>query len=217
MKKKLLMLSVLAGTAMTFAQQKITIIPSVGYAWRVAKTADNMDTSQKEYVKGLKSGFNFDIGAYYRVNASTGLGIKYNLYTASHTGDFRVTNPQQNESLILNDFKTDDRISFVGPGFIYSNFEEDVKHKLYYDMAVGVISYVSKNQFVETKGSNLGLATTIGYMYGISPAVMIGPQVSYTGGVLKKYKINGTEYKLNKGEYEGLHRVAASLGATFRF
>lgn len=217
MKKKLLMLSVLAGTAMTFAQQKITIIPSVGYAWRVAKTADNMDASQKEYVKGLKSGFNFDIGAYYRVNALTGLGIKYNLYTASHTGDFKVTNPQQNESLILNDFKTDDRISFVGPGFIYSNFEEDVKHKLYYDMAVGVISYVSKNQFVETKGSNLGLAMTIGYMYGISPAVMIGPQVSYTGGVLKKYKINGSEYKLNKGEYEGLHRVAASLGATIRF
>lgn len=213
MKKKLLMLSVLAGTAMTFAQQKITIIPSVGYAWRVAKTADNMDASQKEYVKGLKSGFNFDIGAYYRVNASTGLGIKYNLYTASHTGNFNVAN----ENIILNDFKTDDRISFVGPGFIYSNFEEDVKHRLYYDMAVGVISYVSKNQFVETKGSNLGLAATIGYMYGISPAVMIGPQFSYTGGVLKKYKINGTEYKPNKGEYEGLHRVAASLGATFRF
>ena len=217
MKKKLLMLSVLAGTALTFAQQKITIIPSVGYAWRVAKTADNMDASQKEYVKGLKSGFNFDIGAYYRINALTGLGIKYNLYTASHTGDFKVTNPQQNESIILNDFKTDDRISFVGPGFIYSNFEEDVKHKLYYDIAIGVISYVSKNQFVETKGSNLGLAATIGYMYEISPAVMIGPQFSYTGGVLKKYKINGTEYKLNEGEYEGLHRVAASLGATFRF
>lgn len=217
MKKNLLLLAVLAGSALTFAQQKITIIPSIGYAWRVAKTADDMPKMQKDYVKGLKSGFNFDVGAYYRVNSATGVGLKYNIFTASHTGNFMVTDYTQNESLIYSGFKTEDRISFVGPGFIYSNFEEVVKHKLYYDMAVGLISYTSKNDFVEITGSNLGLAASIGYMYQVSPAIMIGPQVSFTGGVLKKYKINGNEYNLEEGQYEGLHRVAASLGATFRF
>lgn len=217
MKKNLLMLALLAGSVLGFAQQKITVIPSIGYAWRVVKTADNMPADQKEYVKGLKSGFNFDIAAYYRVNNASGIGLKYNLYTASHTGTFKVTDNTQNESVLFSNFKTEDKISFIGPGFIYTNFEEAVKHKMYYDMAVGLISYVSKNDLVETKGSNLGLAATIGYMYQVSPAFMIGPQFSYTGGVLKKYKMNGTEVKLNEGEYEGLHRVAASLGATFRF
>ncbi len=217
MKKSLLLIAVLVGTAITFAQKKFTIIPSAGYAWRVVKTAEDMPKVQRDYVKGLKSGFNFDIGAYYRVNTLTGVGVKYNVFTASHSGDFMIIDEVNYENMIFTDFKTDDRISFVGPGFFYHNFEEDVKHKLYYDMAIGVISYVSKNELAEIKGSNLGLAASIGYMYQVSPAVMIGPQVSFTGGVLKKYKINGTEFKLQEGQYEGLHRVAASLGATFRF
>ncbi len=217
MKNKLLILALAVTPLLAVAQQKITIIPSIGYAWRTAKISDNMTAKQKDYVKGLKSGFNFDIGAYHRLNTAIGIGLKYNLYSTSHTGDFEVVNTQQNEKLTYSGFTTKDRISFVGPGFYYSNFEEEVKHKMYYDMAVGVISYSSKSDFGEVKGSNLGLAATIGYMYELMPSLMIGPQVSFTGGALKKYKINGVEYQLNEGEYEALHRVAVSLGATFRF
>lgn len=201
--------------ALAFSQEKFTVIPAAGYAWRTAKFPSGIDSHTKDYIKQLKSGFNFDIGAYYRLNPVIGLGAKYNLYTASANGTFSTVDPQGNK-ISLNT-ETNDKIQFMGAGFIYSNFEEDVKHKLYYDMALGVISYNSQLSGLTMKGSNLGLAATVSYMYAVTPKIYIGPQLGYTAGVIKKLKVNGVETELQKDNYEGLHRVALNLGATFRF
>lgn len=201
--------------ALGFSQEKFTIIPAAGYAWRTAKLPSGIDAQTKDYLKQLKSGFNFDVGAYYRINPMIGLGAKYNLYTASASGSFSTVGPQGNP-VVLNT-ETNDKIQFIGAGIIYSNFEEEVKHKLYYDLALGVISYNSQLPGLTMKGSNLGLAATISYMYAISPSIYIGPQIGYTAGVIKKMKINGVETDLGKDNYEGLQRVALNLGATFRF
>lgn len=199
------------------AQQKFTIIPSVGYAWRTASLPDNIDARNRDYLKQLKSGLNIDVGAYYRLKTNIGLGIKYNLYTANASGTIYSYNPQNNQQVSVN-MQTDDKITFIGPSLMYDNFDEVAgRHKLYYDLAVGMISYNTKSPGTEIKGSNLGLALTVSYMYQLSPKIFVGPQVSYTGGTLKKYQINGVEYEAPKEEYEALHRVALSAGAAFRF
>lgn len=213
--KKLIFLGLAAIPALFSAQQKFTLIPGAGFGWRIGKIPDAYGSQMKDYLKELKSGFNFDIGGYYRVNDMIGLGLKYNLYTASASGTLTVPGP--NDQMLTGTVQTDDKINFVGPAFMYSNFDENTKHKLYYDMALGVISYTSKTGTVTIKGSNLGLAATIGYMYALSPNIYLGPQVGYTGGTLKKIKVNGVEKELDKDSYESLHRVSAGLGATFRF
>lgn len=199
-----------------FAQQKFTIIPSVGYAWRTASLPSNLDARNRDYFKQLKSGVNIDVAAYYRLKTNLGLGVKYNLYSSSATGTVYGYDPQTNQPVSVN-LQTDDKITFVGPSLMYSNFEDARKHKLYYDLALGVISYTTKSPGSEITGSNLGLALTVGYMYQLTPMILVGPQLSYTGGTLKKFNINGVEYTAQEGEYEALHRVALSAGATFRF
>ena len=195
------------------AQQKISIIPSVGYAWRTAKLSDQLDAGEKAYGKQLMSGMNYDISAYYRLNETMGLGIKYNLYTASASGiGYEVDNPNNQVSLTTND-----KISFIGPALMYSNFDEETRHKLLYDVGVGLVSYISKTNTAEVKGSNLGLAGSISYMYAVSPRIYIGPHLGLGAGVLKKVKVNGVERTLEEGSYEGLSRVALGAGVTFRF
>jgi hypothetical protein len=83
-------------------------------------------------------------------------------------------------------------------------------------MGVGLISYKSKTENISSTGSNLGLATTIGYQYQITPSIFIGPQVGYTGGTLSKAEINGQKFDLPEDQKEGLHRITVSAGVTVR-
>lgn len=209
--KKTLFSALVLLPLLTFAQQKISIIPSAGYAWRTGKIPDNLSTQEKNYLKQLKSGFAFEVGAYYKLNELVGLGAKYSNFSASASGTF---SDNSNSSMQVS---TQDKINFIGAGFLYSNFEEGTKHKLYYDMAIGSITYISKTSGVEVKGSNLGLSASIGYMYEINKSFLIGPQVNYTGGTLKKVKVNGQEMQLQEGQYESLHRIGVGLGAGLRF
>ncbi|WP_373708087.1 hypothetical protein [Kaistella sp.] len=214
MKNKFLLFALAALPLTVFAQKKISIIPSVGYGFRTASLPSNITQQEESYLKGLKSGINFDIGAYYQLNNVIGLGVKYNIYSAYSSGSFSGFTPDGDPVSIS--LSTDDTITFVGPAFLYSNFNENTKHKLYYDMAIGVISYKSKTDNVLFSGSNLGLAATIGYMYEISPSIFIGPQVGYTGGTLVKAKLNGQQFDLPEDQKEALHRLTVSAGVTIR-
>lgn len=203
---KKLLLPLLLMPLVCAAQKKITIIPTAGYGWRINKISDKLNEQEREYMKDLKSGMNFGISAYYQINDQMGLGVKYDLYTASAVGSL------SSYSLIT----INDEITFIGPSFLYSNFEEKSRHKLYYDVAVGLLSYTSKTNFATAKGSNMGLAASFAYMYAITPAIYIGPQFSYTAGVLKSMSVNGQQKMLEKGQYEGLHKVALGAGVAIR-
>ena len=211
--KKIALLFLAALPAISFAQQKFTIIPGAGYSWRTAKISSGLPSDQREYIKSLKSGFHFDVSAYYRLNSTMGIGAKFNNYSAESDGNF-VLRDVSGQTLTVSGTK--DQITFVGPSFLYSNFESDTRHKLYYDLALGVLSYTTDSGFMVGKGSTFGLAATISYMYQIVPAVCVGPQLGFTGGVLSKMKFNGLESDLN-GEKESLHRASLGLGAAFRF
>ena len=191
-------------------QSKVTVMASAGYAWRTAKIPSGTAYYLKNHFEKLTSGFNFDISAYHRIGPNMGLGLKFNRYSAS-----AQTSPA---GVYLS---TKDRIIFIGPSFLYSNFERETPHKIYYDMAIGYVQYTSNtfvnNQKIENKGSALGLYSTIGYQYAVNRSFLIGPQIGFGLGVLKSYTENGVRKTLGNGEKEGLGRVSLAATATIRF
>ena len=191
-------------------QSKVTVMASAGYAWRTAKIPSGTAYYLKNHFEKLTSGFNFDISAYHRIGPNMGLGLKFNRYSAS-----------AQTSLAGVYLSTKDRIIFIGPSFLYSNFERETPHKIYYDMAIGYVQYTSNTfvntQKIENKGSALGLYSTIGYQYAVSRSFLIGPQIGFGLGVLKSYTENGVRKTLGNGEKEGLGRVSLAATATIRF
>lgn len=223
--KKLFFIAAFGGLLMVQAQDaqevtpaktpKFSIIPSVGYAWRTAKTPDGIPQNQKDYIKGIKSGVNFDISAYYNVKNNWALGLKFSRFSASTEGNLTVANPN-NGSSITAFASTKDHITFFGPAFMYNNFNEDTKHKLFYDFSVGYISYTTTTGNVKGKGGNAGFDLNIAYQYAINNQIFVGPKLGYTVGTLSEMKFNGQSMDLSENK-EGLGRVNLNLAATFRF
>lgn len=213
--KKLVVLGAFAISLTLSAQQKFSIMPSVGYAWRVAKMPSGINSAQREYLKGLKKGINFDVSAYYHLNSQVGLGLKYSNYSASSDGRLSVTDYYG--QVFSATVSTKDKITFFGPAMMFSNFTQETKHKLYYDMGLGVITYTTKTGNVEGKGSNLGLEANFGYQYEVAKQFLIGPKLGVTAGTLSKMKYNGTTIEFGEDQKEGLTRVSLSAVATFRF
>lgn len=211
--KKLIAAAFISVSAFS-AAQKFSIISSVGYAWRTAKTISGLSREEEEYVKGLKSGMNFDISAYYQVSNLVSVGLKYSNYSASSDGYILG---YVNNMPVSVPVTTKDQINFYGPALMISNFEEDTKHKMFIDMGLGVISYSTKTANVKGTGSNLGAELNFAYQYQITKNIFIGPKLGLTAGTLTKMKINGVTYDFDDDQKEGLHRVSLSAAATFRF
>ena len=188
-------------------QSKVAIMASAGYAWRTAEIP-----SGTAYLEKLTSGFHFDISAYHRIAPNMGLGLKFNRYSASAETSLA--------GVYLN---TKDRIIFIGPSFMYSNFEMDTPHKFYWDVALGYQQYTSSNNFsglgnFEVKGSSIGLYSTIGYQYAVSRSFLIGPQLGFGLGAVKLHVENGRSLSVgNNDKKEGLGRVSLAATATIRF
>ena len=193
-------------------QSKVAIMASAGYAWRTAEIPSGTAYFLKNHLEKLTSGFHFDISTYHRIAPNMGLGLKFNRYSASAETSLA--------GVYLN---TKDRIIFIGPSFMYSNFEMDTPHKFYWDVALGYQQYTSSNNFsglgnFEVKGSSIGLYSTIGYQYAVSRSFLIGPQLGFGLGAVKLHTENGRSLSLgNNDKKEGLGRVSLAATATIRF
>ena len=193
-------------------QSKVAIMASAGYAWRTAEIPSGTAYFLKNHLEKLTSGFHFDISAYHRIAPNMGLGLKFNRYSASAETSLA--------GVYLN---TKDRIIFIGPSLMYSNFEMDTPHKFYWDVALGYQQYTSSNNFsglgnFEVKGSSVGLYSTIGYQYAVSRSFLIGPQLGFGLGAVKLHVENGRSLSLaNNDKKEGLGRVSLAATATIRF
>lgn len=220
MLKKLLLLGALS-PSLIFSQDtqksepKISIIPSFGVAWRLAEMPSGIPEDTKDYIRGLKTGINFDLSAYYHLRGNSAIGLKYSNYMASSDG--RLTVQDGNGNPVSGFVNTKDNISFVGPAYMFSNFKEGTKHKFFYDIALGMLTYTTKTGSVKGTGSNLGLDANLGYQYAVSQQFFIGPKIGFVAGTLSKMKYNGTTVDFGEDTKEGLTRVSLSAAATFRF
>lgn len=220
MLKKITLFGILSLPTLFLAQKnsnpsEIAIIPSIGFGWRTAEMPKGISYQEKEYLKGLKSGSNFDISAYYLFKNVVGIGFKYSVFNASTDG--HITVRDNFGYSYTGNVHTKDKITFVGPSVLISNFNEETKHKLFVDMALGVITYTTQTGDVKGTGSTFGAEMNIAYQYQISQNILIGPKVGLSGGTLSKMKYNGVTYDFGEDQKEGLSRLSLSAAVTFRF
>lgn len=219
--KKITILGLLSASFMLSAQEnavtqgRFSIIPSVGYAWRLAETPDGISNDAKDYIKGLKSGLDVSISGYYHLKNNGAVGVKYSNYSASSEGRLTVQDDFGNSA--SGYVSTKDNISFIGASYMFSNYMEDTRHKLFYDIALGLITYTSTTGNIEGKGSNLGLDANLGYQYAVTKNILIGPKLGVVIGTLNSMDYNGQNIQFGDGEKEGLSRLSLSVATTFRF
>lgn len=201
--------------SMQSSEPRVAIIPSIGYAWRLAKTPTDVPQDTKNYINGLKGGVDVSIGTYYLLNGNGAIGLKYSGFFASSDGRLTVSN--NTGQFVTGTVSTKDNISFIGASYMFSNFKSDTKHKLFYDIALGLITYTTKTGNVKGTGSNVGADINFAYQYALSDHIFIGPKIGLTGGTLTKMKYNGVSYEFPEDQREGLTRLSLSAAATFRF
>ncbi|MBF4493110.1 hypothetical protein IR010_11205 [Flavobacterium sp. MR2016-29] len=198
---------------------------NIAQSFRVASSPDGLNSEQKEYLKKLKSGVSYDISAYYLKEGKTGFGLKYNVYKSSGTIDNQIIT--EDDGTEYNGSFTDDiTISFIGPSFIMTEDERARVGEANLELALGYLSYQNKSTVfgspVKITGSNLGVIGGMGYHFRITPHFLVGPQVNFVGGVLKKlkykYEDGSTEtIKLGDDDFENLWRIDLAISAKFRF
>lgn len=237
MKKNVLFYLFVLSTVFTYAQNStlsnieknkksnFLISFSGGFAWRVGGTAKNLDEVQKTIVRNLKSGNSIDASVYYKPD-QTGFGLKFNKFNASTSVSGIDVVMADNFSIENTTLDVNDNITFIGPSFYIDANDLNSKHHGMMDFAFGYLDYKSitkvSNRTYEINSGTFGMIANIGYRYCFNKYISVGPQVSFVGGVLKSFEIDGPnsfrkKIKLEKDNYENLWRIDLSLGATFRF
>ncbi|WP_281310318.1 hypothetical protein [Flavobacterium flavigenum] len=204
---------------------KFLLLANVAQSFRVASSPDGLNSEQKEYLKKLKSGLSYDISAYYLKDERTGFGLKYNAYKSSGT----LSNQQvtlDDGTTYRGDFSDDITISFIGASFILTEGQNSRTGEANLELAIGYMAYQNKSTIIgsplKITGGNLGMIGGIGYHFRVTPHFLIGPQINFAGGVLKKLKYKHADgstetIKLDKEEFENLWRIDLAIGAKFRF
>ena len=209
----------------SYKRSKFLILANIAQSFRVAGTPSGLNSEQKKYIKQLKSGLSYDISTYYLKDSESGFGLKYNVYLS----DGIIKNQPlvlQDGTTIRGDFTDDIKIAFIGPSFIMSQNENAKLGEANLEIALGYMSYVNNSTVIgaptKISGGNLGMIGGMGYHFRLIPSVLLGPQVNFAGGVLRKLKFkypDGTEetVKLDEDNFENLWRIDLALSAKFRF
>ena len=194
-------------------ESNFLLFANVGQSYRLDSSPDDLTPEKKEYYKKLKSGLSYDISAYY-TNYMTGFGLKYNVYKSTGTID--------DQQITRDNIK----ISFIGPSFIINEDKNGGVGEANIELALGYIWYQNKSVIMgrplKITGANLGMVGGLGYQFRITRYFLLGPKVSFTGGVLKKLKYEHEDgqtetIKLDKKEFENLWRIDLAIEAKFRF
>lgn len=225
----LLLVSVLAFSQTTETESATTSVSpitgkfmfsaSAGPSVRVGKIPAGIHSSERKYLKELKSGFSYDISAYYLKDKRTAYFLRYNAYKSS--GSFRsegLVDPSGQTGPGIA--KDDITITFIGVGGLLQERGFRKLDKVSVEVALGYIGYVNNATILNNykiTGGNLGLSSTVGYHFAVSPKITVGPAISFTGGVLKKFKLKGNgiseTIELPDDSGESLYRFDLSLMA----
>ncbi len=184
---------------------------SGGWGYRTPKIiAENAE--QKDYMKGLRSGFQFSLDFDYYFNNYIGAGMKYSLFKASTSG--RVSG---------NEMKDNTSIQFIGPTFATRFMNASKKNAFIMNLSLGYLGYSDSGEVSgypgKIIGSTVGTAFDLGYEIGLSRNVALAFQASSVTGTLSKIKISSNGQSetrtLSDDDKENLSRIDLSVGIRF--
>lgn len=199
------------------------ILINGGYSYRTAKIDKRADELEKDYIKGLKSGYHFGADFTYYFAETYGIGLKFNQSKASN----RLNNlifTDDSENSINGVLEDNISILFIGPFYTTRYFIGKNNNALYANLALGYIGYSNNATYIDQKfeltGRTFGSALDFGFDLTIAKNLGLDLRLSMVGGVLKGYErknSNGSSVtiSLEKENYESLHRIDVSLGLRY--
>ncbi|WP_205501381.1 hypothetical protein [Rufibacter psychrotolerans] len=195
---------------------------SGGWSYRLASVNDGVPADFKEYIEGLKKGYNISADAAYYFSEQMGAGLRYSTYRASN--EINDVSAVSSGGTIIHG-KMSDKISvtFVGPYFSSRMLSANKLNGFFANLGLGYLGYtdevVQVNDRFTIKGSTVGLSGDLGYDVRIAKKLSLGFQLSMVTGTLREYEVSsGTStrtVKLDQENYENLSRIDLSVGLRF--
>ena len=191
-----------------------------GLSYRFAKIADSTPSEFKDYMRELRWGENSSYAVLYFLNESYGFGLRYNTFQSDNKME-DISMDVDGDGLMNYGRMVDDmKIKFVGPVFSGRKISQNGKNAFISSVGIGYISYKNNAElagfYMQLKGKTLGLFGGLTYRLGLSDALSLGVELSYTLGTLKKYERTSQgsvrTVELDKDEYDNLGRLELSLG-----
>lgn len=191
-----------------------------GWSTRLAKVSSSLDEEFADYIKELKSGYNYSLDLTYFYSAKSGFGLKYAAYQSKGSLENYFVSI---DTVVVDAHVSDDiTITFIGPFYSSRHMFKNHKSSLLANIGFGYVGYSDKTVFVspyKITGSTAGFSFDIGYDMGISKNLALGIQLSYSNGVLRKYKLSDETQtrtiELDEDHYESLARIDLSVGIRF--
>ncbi len=194
---------------------------SLSWSYRFVKVPEDYQLMIREYMRELKSGTSFDIGAYYLFPAKKGIGLKFSRFQSKNfLGPLQFN--YDDGTTGFGNISDNMVINFIGPS--YCGFQESNAGIFKYEISLGYMGYRNDAyapDYLLIKGSSFGIMAGLGYNFKLGQNVYFGPQISIAGGSLKKYNIeysDGTKrtVQLEDGNAESLFRADLSANLTFK-
>jgi len=184
-----------------------------GYSYQIGKLAPNVPADFRDYTNELRSGFHIggDVARYF--NDVLGAGLKINVLKQSNEMDDVWIDDGSGQRY----GRMSDNITslFVAPTFTNRYLSANRRNAFIMNVSLGYLHYVNNAVLVDPftlKGGTVGAAIDAGYDVGIGNDFLLGFQLSYVGGALSQYKINGQKVELDEDNRLGMSRVDISIG-----
>ncbi len=202
---------------------KIVIFAEVGPSFRLAKISSDYSANQRAYIRDLKSGIAYNMSAYYLLDNQRGVGLKFSSYSSSGTAPGQELYDPTGE-VDFGYSKDDITITFIGASYLLREKGYFALDHVGLEFALGYIRYVNETLILndyKLSGGNLGISVAFNYHFGITKNFAIGPSLSFTGGVLNRFKVVGNgineTIKLEDDALESLYRLDLSVSGRFSF
>lgn len=191
-----------------------------GGAYRLGRVPSGLDSGMEDYIRKMKLGFDYGADITYFFGG-IGIGVTY---SNSHFGnEATITGTYIDGTAARGRMADSIDISFIGPVLSYRWLNQTGRNAFLMSIGFGYLGYQDKAAMIEEftlKGWTLGRLLSIGYDFGLSDRLSIGPVLSLITGTLTSYKITDelgrTETQnLDRDSYEGLSHATLTLGLRY--
>ena len=193
----------------------------LGYAWRTAKSTDNVDDLEKHIWDNINTGLTWALSGEYFFNDKYGVGFSFNQYSSS----FDIPLTELKPPYRSGKYDTKSKIMFIGPTFVGRDaLGKDNSWILFASLGVGYIGYETKHTFlgnyISESGATVGTQLGLGIDHKFNDNWGIGATALLTGGIVTTVVIddNGRKQTFTTNDRSqgiGLGQIAIQGGIRY--
>ncbi len=192
-----------------------------GGVYRFGKLPSDASPDTRAYLKNLKAGYTYGADVTYFFSEALGVGARYNnIHTSSSATGTITFDTGETASGKIQDIID---ICFAGPFVTYRWLNASGKNAFLLSYGIGYCGFKDAAIAVDpytVKGWTLGQYAEIGYDFGLSDRLSIGPALTLFRGTLSSYRRtdeNGIseDVKLEYGSFESLNSLNLTVGLRY--